>query len=282
ASGNMRYTLFLITPSSLMDFLESEIPEGAVISALSNGDVSLFGEFVVDEDENLLSKTGLSMNGLRVQLSMDKTLVQQNLEDITAHSLYITAINMLLCVILIVVVVFINYRPLAKIVKSIRSDKPNTSLTEIETLVSHFTSLEQKNETLSLELYEKRMMITDRILENLLSGKKVPISDIKSIQLKLPYYRVICLPLDRIKNVSNVITNNLENPTIYSIEMYADKLLAIICGQAGTDEESLNYTLHNIRKLLQDNSIPLGISTAFPSHSLSSLYVAYHQASRAL
>ncbi len=286
ASGSMRYVLFLLSPSSLTDFLKSEIPDGAEISALSCGDTMLFGAFLseeqTEEQENILVKTAFSANGLRVQLSVDKTIIQQNLEDIKLHSLLIAAINTVLCILLIAVVVFMNYRPLAKVINTIRRDKTNTSQTEIETLISHFTALEQQNKTLSLELYEKKLMITDRILENLLSGKKVPPSDVNTIQMKLPYYRVVCVPLERIKNVSDVIVNNLKDSTIYAIEMYPDKLLTILCGQNSNDPDALDAMLKNIRTLLRDSSIPLGISHAFSSHSLSTLYVAYHQAGQAL
>lgn len=68
------------------------------------------------------------------------------------------------------------------------------------------------------------------MLENLLRGQELNRSDLRLLQLHMPYYRVICAPLHKVHNICDIIERNAVGSPIYAIEMYMDGVLAFVCG----------------------------------------------------
>ena len=113
---------------------------------------------------------------------------------------------------------------------------------------------------LNVELYEKNLILADKLLENLLRGQELNRSDLRLLQLHMPYYRVICAPLHKVHNICDIIERNAVGSPIYAIEMYMDGVLAFVCGLPDDSQASLEKLLEAIRALVANADVPLGYS----------------------
>lgn len=278
-----RYALFLITPTSLMETLGSELPEGARVSALAHGDNVFYGNFLTEseeEDGDWLTSSLTSRHGITVQVCMGKSALQQRVEAITASARLLAMLNIGLCMALLVMVVYLNYRPLAQVVNHIRGEDRAEPTPELTSILDYYSDLVNEKGQLTWQLYEKNLLIADRIMENLLSGRKVMPNDLRLLKLNMPFYRVICAPLNQVHDVTGIIERNAIGSPIYTIEMYADNQLALVCGQPDGSAESLRLLAEMVRKLVQSDVLPLGFSNAYAAPER--LFLAYLEAGRAL
>lgn len=120
-----------------------------------------------------------------------------------------------------------------------------------------------------MELYEKNLILADKLLENLLRGQELNRSDLRLLQLHMPYYRVICAPLHKVHNICDIIERNAVGSPIYAIEMYMDGVLAFVCGLPDDSQASLEKLLEAIRALVANADVPLGYSPACASPKCS-------------
>ncbi|MGI6653337.1 MAG: helix-turn-helix domain-containing protein [Christensenellales bacterium] len=281
-----RYVIFLITPSSLLNNMRHELPSGYRLARITRNHKLIYNDpfqyrNYEDSDENeWIISSITSFRGFTVTVQMTKSELLHNIESITLNVKRLSLFGVAVCVVLMVMVVFLNYRPLAKIVKRFTSGDVTTATSELESLSATYARLLNDKGKLTWQLYEKDLMYADRIMENLLNGQKVSSSDIKLLKLDMPFIRVVCAPLKDVKNTTEIIERNVIGSPIYAIEMYDDGRLVFVCSQPNNTHESLSLLTDTLRKLVKADNVLLGFSTSY--NSLEFLYSAYLEANKAL
>lgn len=284
-----RYGIYIISPVTLLDTMRTILAGRYNIAAIydKNGqlvyqETGVAPEMLDLQDGAFLCTTQTSSLGYSAQVYMDKSVFQQNVESITHNARLLSMLNIVLCVLLIIMVVFFNYRPLAQVVRRVRGEGESSdqSAPELDSILTSYTHLIAEKGNLTYQLYEKNMLLADRTMENLLSGRKVPPDDLRLLKLNMPCYRVVCAPLNLLRNVSAIIEHNAIGSPIYAIEMYADGKLAFVCGCTDATNAALRPLSEALRTLLGSQDIPLGYSTAYETPDR--LFMAYLEAGRAL
>ncbi len=285
SKGTSRYALFLITPITLSNGLRNVLPQGFELSTISYGESVIYqsanrSTTKNDSDNAYLSCTKTGSHGYSVTVQMDETVLLQNMDIIRKNASQLSIITIALCATLVGLVVFLNYRPLARLVSSIRNEEGTAYVAELDSILAGYRRVVEDKGRLTWQLYEKNIMIADRTMENLLSGHRVSSTDLQLLKLNMPVYRVVCAPLRLIENVTDIIGRNILGSPIYAIEMYDSGHLAFVCGQMDKSIESLKLLSTTIQQIIPQETIPLGFSAAIEAPE--DLFIAYIGACRAL
>ncbi len=280
-----RYAIFLITPSTLLASLKNELPNGAEIISIDCNNDPIFLHTTLNKGSEHAGSTGLvcsktSTRGYRVTVQMDRTLLQQNMDAIRHNALLLSLLAIALCISLMGTVVFLNYRPLARLVSFIHGGESAENAPELDSIMAGYRQVVEDKGRLTWELYEKNMMIADRTMENLLIGRRVSDTDVQLLRLNMPFYRVVCAPLELVENVTDIIGRNTVGSPVYAIEMCGGGHLAFVCGQRDKSAESLRLLSETIQQLIPQPTVPLGCSAAVDAPE--NLFNAYLGACRAL
>src|SRR5699024_3327894 len=140
-------------------------------------------------------------------------------------------------------------QPLARLLKKIGAESLPSNASELDAVLHSYTTLAREKGNLNVELYEKNLILTDKLLENLLRGQDLTRSDMRLLRLHMPYYRIVCAPLHKVHNICDINACNSVGAPVYAIEMYMDGLLAFVCGLPDDTAESLEKLLHALRAL---------------------------------
>lgn len=280
-----RYVIFKSSPSHFSEIFSTVLSEEYEIHEIQDGKGNIIYKNVASEhkdqySEQLLSMTIRGSGGFVLTVCTDKSSLQAGLEKLGGYSRLLCTICALLCGILIAGLVFVNYRPIAQLLKQVHKSDAERFASEFETILSSYYNLINEKGKLTYQLYEKDVVIVDRIMDELLSGRKISAKDMALLTLDSPWYWVVCAPLDQIKNVTEIIEHNGIGTPIYAIEMYRDNHLAFVCGAPEDSEESLMLLSKTLRQLVASDTVPLGYSRAFDNPTY--LAQAYLEANQAL
>ena len=280
-----RYGIYIISSSLFQNYMRSTLADIYQISRIldSNGRIVYQDDALPQAgstESSYLSTTATGYQGYTIEIYAARDVIQQSLDSIAQNAHLLAAMNVILCVVLIVLVIFYNYQPLARLLKKIGAESLPSNASELDAVLHSYTTLAREKGNLNVELYEKNLILTDKLLENLLRGQDLTRSDMRLLRLHMPYYRIVCAPLHKVHNICDIIARNSVGAPVYAIEMYMDGLLAFVCGLPDDTAESLEKLLHALRALLGSESIPLGCSSS--CSAAERLFSAYQEARIAL
>ncbi len=293
-----RYCLFVINARMLHQSLVSILSDKYQIQSISSSDHQLIfsntdvpaalqtdkqapDNAAVTEYAEYLSASSNGANGFSVAVLMSKSDLYTNFDSLSKRVRLISILYLIICILLIAVAVILNYRPIGSILKTIRSQNERTfpQRNELDYILNVYNHLSTETKQLSYELYERNIMFVDRVLENLLSGRRPSPQELQMLQFNKPLFYVAVAQQADIVNCEAIISANAVDASIYSIEMYYDQMLVFVCsGISENDAEraGLAAQLHT----LAGADTKLGFSN--PCGKIENLYTAYCEARRAL
>ncbi len=282
-----RYGVYIISSSLFQNYMHSALTSTYQIYSIrdSHGNLIYQDEALAQMDaatkeSDYITCSVTGARGYTIEVCAARALIQQSLDSVAQNVHLLVGMNVILCAVLIILVLFYNYQPLARLVKKIGSRDAGSSASELDSVLHSYTALAHEKGKLNVELYEKNLILADKLLENLLRGQELNRSDLRLLQLHMPYYRVICAPLHKVHNICDIIERNAVGSPIYAIEMYMDGVLAFVCGLPDDSQTSLEKLLEAIRALVANADVPLGYSPACASPEM--LFAAYRKAKAAL
>lgn len=295
-----RVGVYVLSPSSLLSALKIQLMDTYRLAAIydeddrllyleANSPISIlsfedsrFAEVRGGDGAAYVASLQSSGKGYQCVVYMRQSEFQHNMETISAYVRNLAILNVVICILLLIMVVMFNYRPLARVVKNVRyyDDAPPADQNEMEYLLDVYKSLAEEKEQLKIRVYEQKLLIIDHTLESILSGRQVSPRDMESIAFLGPDFLVINAYLKEARNVEALIEGNHFEAPVYVIEMYFDNLLAFICHVDDPSQAGQDAILRRVRELVQDEEIRLGVSAV--QHELSRLFPAYREAEKNL
>jgi len=148
------------------DFTDQLLSSNAYQSFLSDGEQIVLTQ--QQQEETIFYKYLDRASGRTFVVSMPRDAVQRSITDYTQHTVAILICTVVLLTLLLAATLYINYRPISKILsRHIEEDLRDSPLSELEMIDSHFFALDQR-------INDQENLLATFTMSDLLSGIRIP------------------------------------------------------------------------------------------------------------
>ena len=186
-----RYGVYIISSSLFQNYMHSALTSAYQIYSIRDNhgnliyqDETLTQMDAATRESDYITCSVTGARGYTIEVYAAQALIQQSLDSVAQNVHLLVGMNVILCAVLIILVLFYNYQPRARLVKKIGSRDAGSSASELDSVLHSYTALAHEKGKLNVELYEKNLILTDKLLENLLRGQELNRSDLRLLQLQ--------------------------------------------------------------------------------------------------
>lgn len=234
-SGVHRYCLavFVMNNSSMSNFFRSFLPSHYHLNTITapDGTVIYCNSYDTDSsDASLITGTAVSPAGYTTSLSALKQTMTAASVQYSSVVRTLIILTVLLCFVLLLVLIFLNYMPIYKVVKKIlKNHEPDSEAGELSVIDNAFKKQADENRALNERVLMQRTLLIDYTYEHLLDGKTVTAQEMENIRRYMPAFCIICAKNSDTHATDHIIRHNNPDAAIYAYEHYLSGYVVLIC-----------------------------------------------------
>lgn len=267
--------------------------DGSLVFANKTSDLDLlddknFYDFIISHDNkifkysnnNTTTYTAFKAYNTLIDKIFVSIVPQDQIEESFRQFYYKMRTNTILItigfVLMLIVAIYVNYKPILKLVRSIINKQGNKFIdSELKTISYAFNQMEER-------ISEQKTILMDHLLNNLLHGISIPENDVKHLDMNFHDEKFCVLTIPDLKFTTSERDHFIEyifqkcNIPVYIVDILHKNYMVLICALNDDDESKIVVKIKEYLFSKYQTSYKIGVGHIV--HKLDGIHKSYMNA----